>query len=124
MPRRSSSKGAVWTLARTCIRRGASFTTCSPAASRSRARARRRSCGHICRLHRRRRARARDRGLLDAFGHENLVVLESASRQGFAFTNRGGELPWHFVFLDRYALAVTEAAPFRVTLAPPPIQIG
>ena len=54
---------------------------------------------------------------------EKRVALESASRQGFAFTNRGGELPWHFVFLDRYALAVTEAAPFRVTLAPPPIPL-
>lgn len=49
--------------------------------------------------------------------------LESGSRQGFALTNRGGELPWHFVFLDRYALAVTEPAPFRVVLAAPPIPL-
>ncbi len=51
------------------------------------------------------------------------VKLESGSRQGFALTNRGGELPWHFVFLDRYALAVTEPAPFRVVLAAPSIPL-
>ncbi len=42
--------------------------------------------------------------------------VESASRQAFALTNRPGELPWHFVFLDRYALAVTDPAPFHVKL--------
>jgi Bacterial pre-peptidase C-terminal domain len=49
--------------------------------------------------------------------------LESGSRQGFALVNRGGELPWHLVFLDHYALAVTEPAPFRVRLASPPIPL-
>jgi hypothetical protein len=47
------------------------------------------------------------------------VVLDSGSRQGFAFTNRSGELPWHFVFVDRYALVVTQAAPFRLKVAQP-----
>jgi hypothetical protein len=51
------------------------------------------------------------------------IKLESGSRQGFALTNRGGELPWHFVFLDRYALAVTDPAPFRVVLTTPPIPL-
>jgi hypothetical protein len=50
---------------------------------------------------------------------EKGVALDSGSRQGFAFTNRGGELPWHFVFVERYALAVTEPAPFRLKLAAP-----
>lgn len=49
--------------------------------------------------------------------------LESGSRQGFALVNRGGELPWHVVFLDHYALAVTDPAPFWVTLSTPPIPL-
>ena len=52
------------------------------------------------------------------------VKLESASRQGFALVNRGGEYPWHFVFLDRYALAVTQPAPFHVELEQPPIALA
>ena len=47
------------------------------------------------------------------------VALDSGSRQGFAFINRGGELPWHFVFVDKYALAVTQPAPFQLKLTPP-----
>jgi hypothetical protein len=47
------------------------------------------------------------------------VQLESGSRQGFAFTNRGGELPWHFVFKNQYALAVTETAPFKLRMSAP-----
>jgi hypothetical protein len=54
---------------------------------------------------------------------EKGVALDTGSRQGFALTNRGGELPWHFVFLDKYALAVTEPAPFRVILSAPPIPL-
>ena len=42
------------------------------------------------------------------------VKLESGSRQAFALVNRPGELPWHYVFLDKYALAVTEPALFHV----------
>ncbi len=44
------------------------------------------------------------------------VQLDSGSRQGFALTNRPGELPWHFVWLDKYALAVTQPAPFDIEL--------
>jgi hypothetical protein len=51
------------------------------------------------------------------------VKLDSASRQGFALINRGGELPWHFVFLDKYAIAVTDPAPFRVKLVAPAIPL-
>ncbi|SPE40326.1 conserved hypothetical protein [Candidatus Sulfopaludibacter sp. SbA3] len=50
--------------------------------------------------------------------------LESASRQGFALTNRPGELPWHYVFLDKYALAVTQPAPFDIELVQPDIGIS
>ncbi len=42
------------------------------------------------------------------------VKLESGSRQAFALVNRPGELPWHYVFLNKYALAVTEPALFHV----------
>jgi hypothetical protein len=52
------------------------------------------------------------------------VHLESASRQGFALTNRPGELPWHYVFLDKYALAVTQPAPFDIELVQPDIGIS
>jgi hypothetical protein len=51
------------------------------------------------------------------------VPLDSGSRQGFALTNRSGELPWHFVWLDKYALAITQPAPFDVALEAPPIPI-
>ena len=47
------------------------------------------------------------------------VKLESGSRQGFGLINRPGELPWHLVFLDKYALAVTDPPPFDLTLEQP-----
>jgi hypothetical protein len=49
--------------------------------------------------------------------------LDSGSRQGFALTNRSGELPWHFVWLDKFALAVTQPAPFEIELEPPAIPL-
>jgi hypothetical protein len=52
------------------------------------------------------------------------VTLDSSSRQGMGFTNRGGEMPWHFVFLDRYALAVTQPAPFSLKLEQPAISLA
>jgi hypothetical protein len=45
--------------------------------------------------------------------------LESGSRQGFALVNRGGEQPLHFVWLDRFAMAVTQPAPFDIELQQP-----
>jgi hypothetical protein len=54
---------------------------------------------------------------------EKGVQLETGSRQGFAFINRGGELPWHFVFVDKYALAVTEPAPYKLKLSAPPVPL-
>ncbi|HLK67513.1 MAG TPA: PPC domain-containing protein [Bryobacteraceae bacterium] len=50
--------------------------------------------------------------------------VESGSRQAFALTNQPGELPWHFVFLDRYALAVTDPAPFHLELEQPGIPLA
>jgi hypothetical protein len=47
------------------------------------------------------------------------VKLISGSRQGFALVNRGGEQPLHFVWLDKFALAVTQPAPFEIELAEP-----
>jgi hypothetical protein len=49
--------------------------------------------------------------------------LDTGSRQGFALTNRPGELPWHFVFLDKYALAVTQPAPFDIQLEQPDVPL-
>jgi hypothetical protein len=49
--------------------------------------------------------------------------LDSGARQGFALTNRPGELPWHFVWLSQYALAVTQPAPFDIELEQPPLPI-
>jgi hypothetical protein len=47
------------------------------------------------------------------------VKLDSGSRQGFALVNRGGEQPLHFVWLDRFAMAVTQPPPFDIELAQP-----
>src|SRR6202035_3228658 len=52
------------------------------------------------------------------------VPLETGSRQAFALLNQPGELPWHFVFLDKYALAVTQPAPFRIELEQPSIPLA
>jgi hypothetical protein len=51
------------------------------------------------------------------------VPLESGSRQGFALVNRGGEYPLHFVWLDKYAMAVTQPAPFHIELSQPDISL-
>ena len=45
-------------------------------------------------------------------------------QQGMAFTNRPGELPWHFVFVDKFALAVTDPAPFDIALDTPAIALA
>jgi hypothetical protein len=55
---------------------------------------------------------------------DKAAKLDSASRQGFALVNRPGELPWHFVFLDKFALAVTQPAPFDIQLEQPPIPLA
>jgi hypothetical protein len=47
------------------------------------------------------------------------ATVESGSRQSFALLNRPGDLPWHFVFLDKYALAITDPAPFSISLEAP-----
>ena len=57
-------------------------------------------------------------------GPEGAVKLETASRQAFALFNRPGELPWHYVFLDKYALAVTGPAPFRIDLERPGVPLS
>jgi hypothetical protein len=54
---------------------------------------------------------------------EKGVQLESASRQAFALYNHPGEYPWHYVFLDKFCLAVTQPAPFDVTMDEPAIPL-
>jgi len=46
--------------------------------------------------------------------------IEAASRQAFALI---GDPPWHYVFLDKYALAVTDPAPFLIDLEQPGIPL-
>jgi len=47
------------------------------------------------------------------------IPLRTASQQGFYLFNRPNEFPWHLVFLDTFALAVTQTAPFDLELVPP-----
>lgn len=47
------------------------------------------------------------------------VKLESGSRYGLALVNRRGLLPWHMVFLNKFALAVTKPAPFHIEIEEP-----
>jgi hypothetical protein len=52
------------------------------------------------------------------------VHLETASRLGFlSMTSTGGELPWHYLFLDRYAFAVTDPPPFDIALEEPSVAL-
>ncbi len=51
------------------------------------------------------------------------IPLRSGSRQGVSFANQSGGHAFHSVRLDRFALAVTEPAPFRVELEPPRIAL-
>jgi hypothetical protein len=50
--------------------------------------------------------------------------LESGSHQAFAFMNHSGGRPWHPLKIERYALAVTEPAPFSIELVPPQIPLS
>ena len=51
------------------------------------------------------------------------VKLESATRQAIALYNHPVEFPLHYVFLDKFALAITKPAPFEVTMEQPAIPI-
>jgi hypothetical protein len=52
------------------------------------------------------------------------VKLDSATRQAIALYNHPGEYPWHYVFLDKFALAVTRPAPFDLDMEAPAIPIS
>jgi hypothetical protein len=49
--------------------------------------------------------------------------IKSRSHQSVATMNRGVDRPLHVVFLDRYALAVTDPAPFHVELERPRVPL-
>jgi hypothetical protein len=51
------------------------------------------------------------------------IPLESSSQQGFYLFNRPNEYPWHVVFLDKFALAVTQPSPFDIELEPPQVPL-
>jgi hypothetical protein len=50
--------------------------------------------------------------------------LESATRQAIALYNHPGEYPWHYVFLDKFVLAVTKPAPFTLAMDAPAIPLS
>jgi len=52
------------------------------------------------------------------------VKLESATRQAFSLYNHPGEYPWHYVFLDKFALAVTKPAPFDISMDAPGVPLS
>jgi hypothetical protein len=54
---------------------------------------------------------------------EPAARIETGSRQAFSLINIG-DLPWHYVFLDKYALAVTDGAPFHIDLEQPDIPLA
>ena len=55
---------------------------------------------------------------------DSKVKLETGSRYGVGLVNRRGQLPLHFVFLDKYAMAVTKPAPFRIEMEQPDIALA
>ncbi len=50
--------------------------------------------------------------------------LLSSSQQGFCFLNHSGGRAWNSVVVDRYALAVTEPAPFTIDVVQPEIALS
>src|SRR5262249_34919912 len=60
---------------------------------------------------------------LRARAASSAAKLETGSQQGFYLLNRPNEYPWHLVFLDKFALAVTESAPFDVELEEPRVPL-
>jgi hypothetical protein len=50
--------------------------------------------------------------------------VQSFSRQAIALYNHPGEYPWHYVFLDKFVLAVTQPAPFDLTMDEPAIPLA
>lgn len=48
----------------------------------------------------------------------------SGSQQSFPFLGHSGGHAWHSVVVDRYALAVTDPAPFSIELVPPQIPLA
>jgi hypothetical protein len=51
------------------------------------------------------------------------IPLETGSQQGFYLMNRPNEYPWHLVFLNKFALAVTQHAPFDLELEDPQVPL-
>lgn len=52
------------------------------------------------------------------------VKLETGSRQGAALVNRGNQLAWHFLWMEKYAMAVTQPAPFHIELVQTEIPLA
>ncbi len=52
------------------------------------------------------------------------VQLQTGSRQGAALVNKGNQLAWHFLWMEKYAMAVTQPAPFDIELEQPKIPLA
>ncbi len=52
------------------------------------------------------------------------VAFQTDSRQTIELFNRAGERPLHFIFLDKFAMAITQPAPFHVELEQPDIALA
>ena len=50
--------------------------------------------------------------------------LETGSRQGAALVNKGNQLAWHFLWMEKFAMAVTQSAPFLIELEQPEIPLA
>ena len=54
---------------------------------------------------------------------DKTAKVQSFSRQAVALYNHPGEYPWHYVFLDKFCLAVTKPAPFDLSMDEPAIPL-
>ena len=52
------------------------------------------------------------------------VQLATGSRQGAALVNKGNQLAWHFLWMEKFAMAVTQPAPFHIELEQPEIPLA
>jgi hypothetical protein len=52
------------------------------------------------------------------------VQLQTGSRQGAALVNKGNQLAWHFLWMEKFAMAVTQPAPFHIELEQPEIPLA
>ena len=64
-------------------------------------------------------------GLMELRAHpiDKAVQVDSGSMQGMTFADRRGGYAWHYLFLDKIAFAVTQAAPYSIDVAQPNVGL-